>query len=60
VLIFITLTLTSLPSGLDAVAEHRAILVVALGHLPLILLEGIFTTMVVLFLQRVKPELLEG
>jgi cobalt/nickel transport system permease protein len=60
VLIFITLTLTSLPSGLDAATEHRAILVVALGHLPLILLEGIFTTMVVLFLQRVKPELLEG
>jgi len=60
VLIFITLTLTNLPTGLDNTAEHRAIWVLALGHLPLMLLEGIFTTLLVLFLQRVKPELLEN
>ncbi|AIE74053.1 MULTISPECIES: cobalt transporter CbiM [unclassified Synechocystis] len=58
VLIFIALTVTSLPTGLNAAVEYRAIMVLALGHLPLILLEGIFTAMVVLFLQRTKPELL--
>jgi cobalt/nickel transport system permease protein len=60
VLIFIALTVTSLPTGLDATAERRAIMVLALGHVPLIVLEGIFTALVVLFLQRTKPELLES
>lgn len=59
VLIFIALTITNLPTGLDNGAERRAVLILALAHLPLILLEGIFTAMLVLFIQRVKPELLE-
>jgi cobalt/nickel transport system permease protein len=60
VLIFITLTITNLPTGLDNLAERRAVEVLALGHLPLVILEGIFTAMLVLFVQRVKPELLES
>ena len=60
VLIFIGLTMTNLPTGLDQAAEDRAIVVLALGHLPLIFLEGIFTALLVLFLQRVKPQLLES
>ncbi|MFM1841351.1 MAG: cobalamin biosynthesis protein [Cyanobacteriota bacterium] len=60
VLIFIGITLTTLPTGLDNTTENRAIVVLALGHLPLICLEGTFTALLVLFLQRVKPELLEN
>lgn len=59
VLIFIGLSMVNLPTGLDKTAENRAIALLALGHLPLIVLEGTFTALVVLFLQRVKPQLLE-
>jgi cobalt/nickel transport system permease protein len=31
-----------------------------LAHAPLILIEGLFTALIVVFLQRVKPELLEA
>jgi cobalt/nickel transport system permease protein len=35
-------------------------MVLSVGHIPLMLLEGTFTAMLVLFLQRAKPELLES
>lgn len=57
-LIFFTLILTTIPSGLDAATEQSAIYGLSLAHIPLALLEGSFTTMLVLFLRRVKPELL--
>ncbi|MEB3159982.1 MAG: cobalt transporter CbiM [Synechocystis sp.] len=60
VLIFIGLTLTTLPTGLDQTAEKQAIFVLALGHIPLMLLEGTVTALLVLFLQRAKPQLLES
>jgi cobalt/nickel transport system permease protein len=57
--IFFTLILTTLPSGLDVGMERSAIYGLTLAHIPLALLEGAFTTMLVLFLQRVKPELID-
>ncbi|MEM7771392.1 MAG: cobalt transporter CbiM [Cyanobacteria bacterium P01_A01_bin.37] len=58
-LIFFTLILTTIPSGFDVTTERSAIYGLTLAHIPLAILEGAFTTMLVLFLQRVKPELLD-
>jgi len=49
----------TIPAHLDAAAERAAIIALSLAHLPVALLEGVFTALVVLFLLRVKPELLE-
>ncbi|MFN5513932.1 MAG: cobalt transporter CbiM [Cyanobacteriota bacterium] len=59
VLIFAVLTLTTLPADVNPGAERVAIYGLMLAHLPLMVLEGIFTAMLALFLQRVKPELLK-
>ncbi len=57
-LIFALLLLTTLPATLDASLERAAIMALLLAHLPLMLIEGIITAMVALFLRQVKPELL--
>lgn len=54
------LLVTTIPASIDVEAERTAITVLTVSHIPLMLLEGAFTAMVVLFLSRVKPELLEG
>ncbi|MGI6308272.1 MAG: cobalt transporter CbiM [Dethiobacteria bacterium] len=46
-------------ASFDAAAEKAAVLTLSLAHLPVALLEGVFTAMVVLFLLRVQPALLE-
>jgi cobalt/nickel transport system permease protein len=53
------LLIYTIPAQLDVAAERTAIITLAGAHLPVALLEGVFTAMVVLFLLRVKPELLE-
>jgi cobalt/nickel transport system permease protein len=58
-LIALVLLITTLPAHLDAEAEQASIYALTLAHVPLMVIEGIFTALVVLFLQRVKPELLE-
>ncbi|NJP11150.1 MAG: cobalt transporter CbiM [Leptolyngbyaceae cyanobacterium RU_5_1] len=60
VLIFFGLVLTTIPFGFDAATERTAVLVLVLTHIPLMVIEGIFTTLLVLFLERVKPELLQN
>ena len=60
VLISLVLLVTTMPAYLDVEAERASIYVLSLAHVPLMALEGIFTALVILFLQRVKPELLEG
>ncbi len=47
------------PAYLDAAAERTALMALAVAHLPVALIEGVFTAMVVLFLLKVKPALLE-
>ena len=53
------LLITTIPAHLDIEAERASIYALTLAHVPLIVLEGIFTALVALFLHRVKPELLE-
>ena len=60
VLISLALLITTIPAHLDVETERASIYAMSLAHVPLMALEGVFTALVVLFLQRVKPELLEG
>lgn len=50
----------TIPANLDVSVERAAILSLLVAHIPLALLEGVFTALVVLFLLRVKPGLLEA
>lgn len=59
-LVFLTLVVTTIPASFDAGTERNAVLTLSVGHIPLMLVEGVFTAVLALFLQRVKPELLEG
>ncbi len=56
--VFLSLTILNLPAHLDGATEQRAIAILSVSHLPMVVLEGTFTAMLVLFLHRVKPELL--
>lgn len=58
VVIFYMLLITTIPATLDIATERTAIAILALAHIPVMILEGIFTAMVVLFLYRVRPQLL--
>jgi len=51
---------TTVPSHLDVEAERAGIYAMTLAHVPLVILEGVFTALVVVFIQRVRPELLEN
>jgi cobalt/nickel transport system permease protein len=53
------LLVATIPAHLDAEAERASIYALTLAHMPLIVLEGVFTALVALFLHRVKPELLK-
>ncbi len=59
-LIAFTILVTTIPANIDVEAERAGITALTLAHIPLMVIEGIFTALVVLFIQRVKPELLEG
>jgi cobalt/nickel transport system permease protein len=59
VLIMFTILITNIPAHVDAALERTAIVATVVAHIPLMLVEGIVTAMVVLFVQRVRPELLE-
>jgi cobalt/nickel transport system permease protein len=59
-LVALVLLVTTIPSHLDVEAERASIYALTLAHVPLMFIEGLFTALVILFLQRVKPELLEN
>jgi cobalt/nickel transport system permease protein len=58
-LISLVLLINTVPVVLDVEAERASIYALALAHIPLMVLEGVFTALVVLFLQRIRPALLE-
>lgn len=58
--IFVMLIVTTIPADLDAGAEQTAIAVATIGYAIQAAIEGVFTSFLVSFLQRVKPELLEN
>ncbi len=60
VTLFISLLLFTIPGDFDVATERIALLTLGLAHGPLVLVEGLFTALLVTFLQRTKPELLIG
>lgn len=58
--IFIAVVIATVPAEFNTQAEQAAVATLTIAHVPLAVLEGVFTAMLVLFLQRVRPELLEG
>ena len=58
--IFLSLILFTIPADLDISTEQTALMGLLLAHLPLVLIEGVFTTMLASFLHRINPELVEG
>ena len=60
VTIFISLLIFAVPVGFDAATERTALLTLGIAHGPLIIIEGLFTALLVTFLQRTKPDLLTG
>lgn len=58
-LIALALLITTIPAQLDAATERASLIALTAAHVPMMALEGFITALVVLFLQRVKPELLE-
>jgi cobalt/nickel transport system permease protein len=60
VALFVVILLTNLPAELDAATERAAIYTLAIAHLPLIAIEGVITSILAVFLQRVRPRMLDG
>ena len=56
--IFVPVLIFFIPSGFDVAAERAAVLTLAVAHVPLMFIEGAFTTVVAVFLHRVRPKLL--
>lgn len=56
--LFFTLILTTIPASIDPAVERVALMALVAAHIPLIVLEGVFSAMVVEFLRRVRPDLL--
>lgn len=59
-LIFFSLIIFTIPSDLNQAMEQGFLTALMVAHIPLIFLEGLFTTFICWFLLRVKPELLEN
>jgi cobalt/nickel transport system permease protein len=58
--IFFMLIVTTIPADVDITLERSATVILVISQIPLMLIEGAFTSMVVLFLYQVKPGLIEG
>jgi len=60
VVMFVVILINFIPADLDIATERAAIYTLAIAHLPIMAIEGVITSLVAVFLQRVRPELLES
>jgi len=60
VFFFYIMLVSFIPANLDVQMEQKAIMALVIAHVPLMVLEGLFTALLFRYLQKVKPELLEG
>ncbi len=60
VAMFVAILLTNMPAELNIGTERAAIYTLVAAYLPLIAIEGVITSMLVIFLQRVRPRILDG
>ena len=56
--LFLVILISFIPAGLDVEIERAAIYTLAVAHVPLMFIEGLFTMLLTLFLHRVRPALL--
>lgn len=59
IIIFFSLINLTLPADIDQELEQGFLTALTIAYIPVALLEGLFTTLLVFFLLKVKPELLE-
>lgn len=57
-LIAFSVLILTIPGSIDVAAERASITVLTIAYIPLAIIEGIFTALLVVFLMRVKPEVL--
>jgi len=57
--LFLVVLISFIQSGLNIEIERTAIYTLAIAHVPLMFIEGFFTMLVALFLERVRPKLLD-
>ena len=55
-----TLLFATVPGQLDVSAERTSMTALTIAYVPLAIIEGFFTALIVVFLQRVRPELING
>ena len=60
VAMFVLILMTNIPADLDIGNEQAALYTLAIAHLPLIAIEGVITSLLTVFLQRVRPRILDG
>ena len=60
VAMFVLILMTNIPADLDIGTEQAALYTLAIAHLPLIAIEGVITSLLTVFLQRVRPRILDG
>jgi cobalt/nickel transport system permease protein len=60
VAMFVVILLTWIPANLNVSVERAAIFTLAIAHLPLMLIEGVITAFIVVFLRRVRPTMLSS
>lgn len=59
-LIAFTLLVTSIPTYIDVATERAAITALTVAHIPLAIIEGVFTVLIISFLLRVRPDMVES
>lgn len=57
---FSALLVTAVPTEVDSSLRTTGIAALTFGHLPIVIVEGVFTSLVVLFLRQVRPQALEN
>ncbi len=59
-LIAFTLLVTSIPTYIDVATEQAVIATLMIAHIPLAIIEGVFTVLIISFLLRVRPDMVES
>jgi cobalt/nickel transport system permease protein len=57
---FVAILLLWIPAELNVATEQAAIYTLAIAHLPLMVIEGVITAFLVVFLRRVRPTMLSS
>jgi cobalt/nickel transport system permease protein len=60
VLLFYIVITNFIPAHLDVETEKKAVYTLTIAYIPLAFIEGIFTSLLLIYLKKVKPEMLEG